>query len=542
MIFAVITSLLIALTIICGYNLTIKNTAGLNQFSTYIFMAGHFFLIYSCLIMLKEKKCSISNFLKKNIDLDILEKFIFQKHTFLKCLALILIAWLPILLAFYPGIFSYDAPYQYSDYYFQVFDSGNPVIHTLIIGFLLNLGHNIFGNYNFGVLFYSIFQTLILSLTLSYVIFYLNKRNANKYLKVLTLLIFMFLPTHSLLAITTTKDVIFSCVVTIVFIKLIDMVCFPNEFFDKKLQLKNWIVFIIFSFLIFIFRLNGIYAYTLLSIFMLIILKKKRKILAIIFFIIYLLYAIYSVAMPKILNTGEKRIQLPPTCYITFQQMGRVYKYGDLSTAEKNKLNLLFNDDIKIKTLDNYAPHITDPILRKTNNKYYVKNQDNFWKQYFIYLKKYPFIYIDAFLDNTIGYWYFSDILPDSTYYTNYRPYLEMYTEDRDYHTNDEIKNDTKFEELYDLYKEYVEDGKYQKIPILSLLMNNAVYNILLIICALYMIIYKRFKVIVPISLLVGLIGTNFLGPVSLTRYCYYLYICSTLIIALTFQFKENSN
>lgn len=522
--------LITAFIIVVGYNLTINNTSDLDNIFTYVCICGHYTLIVAIVNCIRTNLNKVKNFFEK-IDLSIFEKYIFNRKCFLKCLILILLAWFPVFLAFYPGIFSYDAPYQFSDYYFKVFDTGNPIIHTLLIGFTLNIGHNFFDNYNIGLLIYSIVQSLILASTMSYIISYMNNEKINRYLKVIMLLIFMFLPTHSILAITTTKDVIFSCCVTILFVKIIELVKKPTIFFEKN-NFLNIITFIIFSFLTFVFRPNGIYAYTFMLPFVIIVLNNYRKKFIMMSAIIYLLFFGYNFAINKNFNTGEVHKGYSPIYCVPFQQVGRTYIYGGLSLKEKKYINSLLSYD-DIEPLSFYAPHISDPIFRNMNGEFAYNNKSLFINEYFKLFKKYPIIYLDAFLDNTIGYWYFSDVLPDTTYY---RPYLEMYTEDRDYHTNNQIKNESKFSWLYAKYKTIVENGKYQKIPILSILMCNAVYNLLLIFSLIILVIYRKYKEIVPLLFLLGLIGTNFLGPVSLTRYCYYLYLCAPFIIIIVYS------
>ena len=535
-IFSILMCVILSFTLVFGYNIYTYKTIKLNKLITYFYTCGLSVIIYSVINMFYLNRIKISTFIKKNFKINFLNKYIYNSKTFIKVFLLIIIAWLPVFLAFYPVIFSYDAPYQNSDFYYWIFDSGNPLIHTLLIGSLLKIGYVIFNNYNVGLLLYSILQSLILAATLSYVICYLNKKSKNIYLKTITLLLFMFLPTHSLFAITTTKDVLFSCFVCILFTKIIDIVLFNEEFFKKDICIKNIIKTIIISVLVLVFRPNGIYGYTLLSIFLLLFIKDNRKKIFIIIVISYVLNSTYNFVMPKIFYQGKTRPGFnSPLYYVPMQQLGRVYKYGNLSKKKKKYLNSLLSK--KEKVFDNYCPHIVDPLYRASDGKYQQKNKNKIMKQYLKYLKKYPLIYIDAFLDNSITYWYISDIFLYDDYY---RPYLELYTEDRDYTTDNQIKNETKIRFIYDKYKYYFEYGHYQNIPVLSFFMSNGVYNLLLLFSIIFLFCIRKYKKIIPMIFLFGLVGTNFLGPVSLTRYCYYLYISAPVIIYLCFENKYN--
>ena len=535
-----ITSILISLIISCalvyGYNLEAKDTIGIQYIATHIYIFSLTTFFYSIINMIREKSKDINSEVNKLFNFKFIDKHLFNKKTFIKCLLLILLAWFPVFLAFYPGIFSYDAPYQFTDIYLWNFRSGNPIIHTLIIGGTLNLGKILFHSYNAGVAIYSIIQAFILASTLSYVVTYLNKRKANDYLKIITLLIFMFLPTHSLLSITTTKDVMFSCFVTLFVIKNIDLLCYRDEFFNKKDITKNIILTIVYAFLILIFRPNGIYALPFYFFFLLIyyifMQKKDLKKVLIIIVIPFLLFKAYNYGT-SLLPKPKKGASFSPIYIVPIQQLGRVYNYGDLSKKEKKNLDIIYSKNKNKCAFCNYNKYIFDTIAKNKDNYTMNKNINKFKNYYAKYMIEYPVIYIDAFAYNSIAYWSIYDKYPEHSYYYKYRPYLEMYTEDRDHHTKNEIKNDTKFKFLYDKYISYIEDGRYQSIPILSLLMSCAIYNLLLICSFIVLLIYKRWKKILPLVFLMGLIGINFLGPTSLVRYCYYLFICFPLIIHL---------
>ena len=528
-IFILISSLLLACSSVYGYNLENKSTIGLQYLSTHIYIVCLTLFFYSLINFIRDKFKVFYKCIEIKIDIKFLDKILYNNKTFFKCLILILLAWLPIFLAFFPGIFSYDAPYQFSDIYYWVFSSGNPIIHTLIIGATLNLGHIIFNNYNIGIVFYSILQMTILASTLSYIITYLNNKKANIYLKTTSLLLFMFLPTHALMSIITTKDVMFSCFTVLFFTKILDLLCFTSEFNNKK----NWntIVTILFAFLVLIFRPNGLYGFVFLSLFLIIYEKKRLKLILLIVLIPLLMYKIYSYGISFLSGVDTPKKGISPIYIVPIQQIGRLYNSNLLTNAEKRELNAMFTSENNIYPLKQYKNHIYDPISRITDNDVLYKNLPKFRRMWIKYLFKYPLIYIDAFFDNSISYWYLADKYPDDSYYYRYRPYLEVYTEDRDHHTQNQIKNDTKLPKLYQTYKSYIEDGRYQYIPLLSLLMSNALYNILLILLAFYFIIQKKWNKFIPIIFLLCLVATNFLGPVSLTRYCYYLYMCFPILI-----------
>lgn len=529
-VYLLLVGILISFTFVIGFNLTYYDDSLINKLTTYLYCFGCFYFIYMCSIYLIEKKQYIISFVNK-FKLEKLDKFLFKNKTFLKSFVLIIMAWMPILLAFYPGIFSYDSSVQLNEYVGGYLTNGNPVFHTIIVGFLVTAGHNIFGNYNFGVLFYSIFQMIVLALTLSYIINYLNRKEMPFSIKFIMLLIFMFLPTHSILAITTTKDVLFACIVAILISKIIDMSYNPEAFFNKDRCIINIIIISILSFLMMIVRHNGLYAFIFLSIFMLILLRKYILKIILIIVITFGLEFSYLKIMNRYILSSQTDFggttQSAALC-IPVQQLGRTYNYANLSKKEKDELNMYVLKNNNRDGYLNYEVRKSDQVMWNMDFGLINLNKKQFLKMYVKYGLKYPKIYFDAFLQNTIGYWYIGDKLPDNT---TYRTYIEIRSQDDFNNTNGEIHFDSKIPNLMDTYYKMGEKGTFQYIPILSLLMCNAFYNILLILLFIYNLYKRNYKLILPQMLLFGLMITNLLGPVSLLRYSYYLYLCFPLFI-----------
>jgi len=78
-----------------------------------------------------------------------------------------------------------------------------------------------------------------------------------------------------------------------------------------------------------------------------------------------------------------------------------------------------------------------------------------------------------------------------------------------------------------------LEKGDYQKIPIVSILCQFSLYIVIWIILLIVLIINKKYMELVPNFLLIGLMGTNILGPVAILRYCLYIPFLIPVIIVL---------
>lgn len=93
------------------------------------------------------------------------------------------------MIAFYPAILSPDPSNQIKQFFgmeTKYLDSvivtdpnvfmtnHHPVFHTLLLGGCIKLGL-LFSNFNLGLFFYTLLQTLVLISTLSYTIYYMKK-------------------------------------------------------------------------------------------------------------------------------------------------------------------------------------------------------------------------------------------------------------------------------------------------------------------------------------------------------------------------------
>ncbi len=534
--FFTIFSIFLSITFVLGYNLTIFDDSYINKFITYVHIFDISNIIYALLNLGYSKKDSVFKKIE-SVSGNKLDKFLFDKHTFIKSFILILLAWIPVLLAFYPGIFSYDSSVQFKEISTGYLTNANPVSHTLLIGTCLKLGFALFKNYKYGVLIYSIVQMIVLDLTMSYIISYVNKKKLPFIYKVICLAIFMFLPTHSVLAITTTKDVMFACLVILVLIKTYDMVMYRDEFFGNK-KIFNMIMYILLVFLMFIVRHNGFYGYIFLSLFLIISLRKKLIPILIIVITPIILYKGYDKLINRYVLSLEylpKYNTLNAALCVPSQQLARVYNYAPLTEEEKAIFDLFMLDNTN-GFLD-YELRKSDHVTWNLHPRFIFENKGLFVKTYFKYLAKYPKLYIDSYLQQILGYFYMGDKLPDES---TYRTYVEVRSIDDFDNTNGQISFDSKIPSMFDKYYNMMENGTFQNNFILSILMNNAVHNILMIFIILLCIFKLKFNNLVPYMLLVGLMITNLLGPVALLRYCYYLYVGLPIMILSLYELRRS--
>lgn len=446
---------------------------------------------------------------------------IFHKLNFPLFWMIIFLCWLPVLLACYPGIFSYDAVYQCS----QVGDTlqlntHHPIIHTLLLGGCVHFGQSVFGSANTGMLLYSLIQMLINSCIFAYVLAFLKKHKVASSILGICLLFFALVPFNSLFAVCATKDSIFGALFILFITFIIDMVTDSDTFFRS---LKYPVCFSLVVFLLLTFRNNMLYAFILCIPFFLFIFRKHWKKNLILLLMPLIILKLYEGILYPALNvtSGNSR----EAYSVIMQQFGCVYNECELDTDDQEMLLAIMNDEAWKK----YEPHKSDAIKNEFTTEVFEENIVDYMKLWLKLGLKHPSQYLNAFLNLTYGYWYPNDILPDTT---TYRKYIEVYT-------GTGITFDSKIPWLLDKIEQFGMESSYQSIPGLSMLFSPGFYVwILLFMCAhsFYQKHWKFFTVLLPLA---ALFLTLLLGPVALLRYMYPIMLCVPVICATYTNLKN---
>lgn len=338
----------------------------------------------------------------------------FEDKPFISSIIAMLLFWLIYIIAFYPGILTPDSSYQilqafnihtkYSNWIIPIdpyvnITNHHPVLHTLMLGGCIKLGRAILDD-NFGIFIYTLLQTGILASALAYTIKYLKKINVTSKVRFVVLVIYCIVPMFPFYAITAVKDTIYSALIIIYFIRLFDFIKFHKE---EKISVKDLICLLLVSLAISLFRNNGIYVVTISLLPAIFYSRKNIKRLATVFVIYFVLYKLYTGMVLPYFKISDTSIR--ETLSIPFQQTARYIKEHDEDVTEHEKEVI---DKMLIYSTINkrYKPEIADPIKNKFN-RYTTKEELNeyikIWKDG---LMKHPDSYVQAFINNTYGYFY----------------------------------------------------------------------------------------------------------------------------------------
>ena len=119
-----------------------------------------------------------------------------------------LLCWLPSFVIHFPGSFAYDVPFQLEQTASGVFSSHHPLVHTLLMGSLVELGRKL-GSANLGAALYTAVQMIGLAACLTAVCASLARQSGSRTARAAACF-FALYPLHMLMAVNATKDVLFS--------------------------------------------------------------------------------------------------------------------------------------------------------------------------------------------------------------------------------------------------------------------------------------------------------------------------------------------
>ena len=443
---------------------------------------------------------------------------------------LILLAWLPCYLAYYPGICAYDTPVQLEQIMSEAYNTHHPIAHTLLIEWTLNLGKNLFGDINTGVAIFIFIQMTILAYTMAGGIVFLFRRQVSERRLLLLLLLCMFYPFHKYMSISMTKDVFFTVFFLVQLLAL--QQCIDA---GEKSPGRCDVIFFVCTVGMQLFRNNGRYALLLLVAVLtlaVILDKKGRKRwrrLTINCFAALLVGTVVLKALSAGTHAveGDKREMLS----VPIQQLARcmIYHGGvgvmpeDSNTMEE-KDKALINEFLLGESYKLYEPGISDPVKRHTNTYVVRFRTAEFVQTYFRLMFQYPGDFLNAVLALDAGYMYLGD---ESHARVNENEEFQGlgYVQTRwDGMTEDYgLYKDSKWNDLHEKLEQWADENGYLKIPVIKYLLVPGILLWAYLLLLLYRLAEKNYKGCVVLVLALGYFATLFLGPVVQLRYVYPL-------------------
>lgn len=338
------------------------------------------------------------------------------RSVFLRYLMIMLVAWIPYFLAFYPGVLSSDSVSQVQQIIGQLPSSNHhPWIHTQLIGVCYRLGVAVFGSPNAGVAVYSVVSMLIQGVAFAGICTWQYRAGIPRMARILSIIYLAFCPFHAIYSITMWKDIPFTAFIILFMLLVLKL---TKEGKAGAGNRGDAAAYILLSILVCIFRSNGIYVWMFTLPFLLWQLRREWKRWSIysgVAFAVVMLYK--AVLLPSLEVIEPDTIE---SLSIPAQQIACVIaKGGEISEQALDELSQVVALD---KVAETYNRHTSDPIkklVRATDNMEYItEHGSEFAKLYIETGLKNPYDYLEAFVEQTKGYWHHKE--NDWIYHTTF--------------------------------------------------------------------------------------------------------------------------
>lgn len=443
----------------------------------------------------------------------------------------ILLCWLPVFLAYYPSVFAYDAEGQLYQVIAKDYNTHHPLLHTLFLGAFFKLGEAL-GSYQAGMAVHSAVQMLLMAAAFARALSWLYERRSPRWIRRILLLFYGLFPAHSILALSTTKDVLFAALVLLFTIKCCRLADCGTE--ASGISGRDWASFAGIAVLMLLFRNNAVYAFAVSVPVVWIGLgarnagsgRAARKLCLTIALLVFALFGMCAFLLKTATHaqSGSPREMLS----VPLQQMARVRVMAEerLDPAMRQELDRYIPSEWVFAA---YNPHLADPV----KNRAVIHDDPAGLIQTWIRLGlRFPTIYVDAFLDNSLGMWYLFDTSHAEIYGIGTESgFGWLSTDNRTMPAGCEIVERSFLPGLRAFMERIVSDNAYQKLPLVRLLFAPALYWWLLwfyLVAALY---HKKKREVLPAVFLTAYYLTLLLSPTVIVRYLYPLIVTVPVIL-----------
>lgn len=428
------------------------------------------------------------------------------------CILSYAIVWL----AYYPGLWNYDA-WQVNQVINHEYTTWHPLLHTLLIGNLYKLGLTV-GTPSLGVILYDWIQILSMSILFAYISYLILTTTNNRFAYYAAVFFYALFPFHSLMAISSTKDVLFSVFVLLFLLQLHKVIG------KEPLYVKDSILLFITGLLMLLFRNNAPHAYALFLILIIVsvLLKEVRLRNVSVLLIILIAYVLINNALISGLHAEKSSIA--EAASIPAVQMGRIHSEGIANAKDEEIINRYIDWNRA-----HYDEHLADGLKENLKS---INTTTDLLEMYLDSINlsiKHPLVSIDSFLYLHEGAWYIGDK-------SHTRIYGEGLTNRQGYFPT-EIKDgfgfqlNSKLPVLEHIIEVLFSGNAYQKITVLPILLSPAFYNWICIFCICIMFSKKKKRDCLAASFLICLIFTTLLGPTVLVRYYYPIIVSCPLLL-----------
>lgn len=445
---------------------------------------GFFILFYVCLCQLEKAimQVGLGN-----------ETQQFTGKQKLKYAGIILMCWLPVLIAFFPGSVDHDS-FAMLDFWIGYYHwtTHHPVVATVYLGMFMDFGKYLLHHVNAGVFLYISIQIAFGLWVIMKMIELMRKLGTPRPGVYAALAFFALMPVWPGYMQCVIKDSMHFIFYMLYSVFLVEILLEPHWIQQRK----HWGLLLFAALGMFSFRNTGIYLFVLTFIPLTIYLLHKSRALwkpyvSVCTVVLVVHFAFAGILVPAL---GIKKGGVQEMLSIPFQQTARYVKYHprDILPWEREAVNGVLPID---KIPKAYDSQISDPVksMIKKDGK---SKLPAYFKAWFSMGLRHPGIYLDALGSGTYDYFY-----PDG--FSRARKVgLKLYIKDKhDKNSPNTGIYDVQYMQSASLRKKviYYLTTFWREIPIMGLCFNTGVYTWICMICAMLLLGKRKFSALLAL-------------------------------------------
>ena len=456
----------------------------------------------------------------------------YNKKTLIISSSVILICWAVVFLASWPGYYAYDTNYTTDYIQNGTLNTQQPAFFVILVGNILKLGMNIFGNFNGAVAFYTVIQTLICFAFVVHLLKILMEMNVSKVLFILSVVFYAICPSITLYVLCAVKDTLFSlCLIAF------SLNChFLVKENDKKKTTFRISMCVLLTFLIIALRDNGMYALIPSVVLLALFLKKSGRAKNTILFtcsactVGILLGLVWN--GPIVMNCFSTTASNPIRQMISIPAAQLSNAAATDPDFDTSKLEELGVDKDTLVILYKNHPDNSDAFRVQFWDAIDAGKFSTFlqiWAEEFV---SHPRAYLEAFLDLTECAWSPFDYVhcynfEGNTYFEGTDSSVFMALNEAPAQT------DSKLPWLYSAIWSYSRDNPFCAYPLFAWTSSVACFVWLFLLVLFRMLIKRKRAGLMFCIPLLFVALTCLLGPTVLIRYYWYLFLSAPLLINL---------
>lgn len=322
----------------------------------------------------------------------------FQISRILIVALILLAAWLPYILALYPGVVLPDTLMSISQILGNTpLTNHHPVIFTLTLGAFFKL----FGtNPNHAVFAFALFQSAVLAGTLSYSVEWVRVRGARRWMWIAAILFYALVPAFPIYAMNIQKDTLFSCWVLLSGILAFEV---DRQVKDGKLYLPQCIALAVFLVLAWFARNNGPFVTLGVVAWLGVTTFRMKSPKAFICSAVPAL-AVCLLVIGPVFSAIAAPTEDAESVGIPLQQVAAAVVYeGDIDSDDMQYLGEL----LPLESYQNYTPCLADTLKWDAafNNELLTSSKPEFMQIWLRTGLKNAGTYIRAYVMETYGFW-----------------------------------------------------------------------------------------------------------------------------------------